>query len=54
MRVLHPWKRNPTGKKRLRIRYVAGRMTAKTEVKGVELAMAMKMDWVRVAEDSAG
>ena len=49
MRVLHPWMKNPTGKKRLRSRYVAGRITAKTEVKGTEMTMAMAMDWVRVA-----
>jgi hypothetical protein len=53
LRVLHPWKRKPTGKKRLRSRKVAGRITPKTEVKGMELAMAMEMDWVRVAQDSA-
>jgi hypothetical protein len=46
--------RKPTGKKRLRSRYVAGRIIAKIEVKGTELTVAMGMDWVRMAEDSAG
>jgi hypothetical protein len=54
MRVLQTWKRKPTAKKRLRSRYGAGRITAKNEVKGMELSVAMEMDWVRVAEDSAG
>jgi hypothetical protein len=34
--------------------YVAGRITDKTVVKGMELAMTMEMDKVRVARDSAG
>jgi hypothetical protein len=34
---------------RLGCRYVPGRLTAKTEVKGMELAIAIEMDWVLVA-----
>jgi len=43
MRVLHPWMRKPTRKKRFRSRYIAGWITAKTEVKGMDLAKAMEM-----------